>query len=92
MTVDELMEALGFCGCGSPDNCLEFMELFLAQMESNEAPRNYSQAMAHPGAIVFVQYCLDEMGFTDHGSSVSYPWLSSEGEMLLEEIRKCEEP
>ncbi len=91
-----------FCGCGSPEDALEFLRQSLAhvKMRSDEAitfeaiTQDELSVFGSQGCAYFMYYVLDKAGLTDHGGCVP-GWITKEGEELLEdleELKAAEEP
>lgn len=90
-------EILGFCGCGSPnsicDLLLDFLECFTG--EHNSIDRNLvSKLLSENSNHVqydFMLFFLDSKGFTEHGTSIYGSWLTQEGELYRDLLKKRKE-
>jgi hypothetical protein len=95
----ELIVMDGWCGCGQPGLVVRLMHAYLLtvveQMAtpvdlSPEGCRAFSQAEddreARCGGMearTLLAYRADELGLTEHGSSVVHAWLTGAGRALL---------
>ncbi len=83
---------LGFCGCGDPDEALNYIKCVLQSIEDRQKPEcdfrlNIVNLIALTGkAHYFTLYFLDDKGLTEHGSSVGGCWLTQKGSELLEDL------
>lgn len=92
-------EKLEWCGCGLPENAISIIGKYLnCLMEKDVDPRH--KVMNEAFGVRFVEdndlllclaYELDRAGFTDHGSSIRWPWLTKDGEYFLWAIQMAEE-
>ena len=86
-------EILGFCGCGSPQMILNrvivpLLEAFIDGPYEN-FDINYGKNTGLSEAVVeFFLHYLDELGLTNHGSSVWGSWLEESGRMWREVLRR----
>lgn len=106
MTEDELddMETklqsdLGFCGCGAPDQSLEFIfdvlryidrintQVHEDKMTWTEWEEEGKQLFACDGARWFTFYWLDSKDFTEHGGSVP-GWITDEGRAFMATVEE----
>ena len=93
-----MFEELGLCGCGVPEGTYEAIRLYLQirknwyedKIEYVEVNRRYLTDLhiddadeLQSGILQFMMYVLDDIGFTDHGSSIGGCWLTDDGERLL---------
>ena len=76
---------LGWCGCGNPDLTDELALAFLERVESRWAG-DKPKAMDHDLAHTWSHIC-DDLGWTDHGSSVDGAWLTDDGKIALANLR-----
>ena len=100
-TLEDLIQMgiLGFCGCGSPEQNLEYVLGGLTLLDektelydSDKPDWNayHAKSLEHFGneqAEYFFWYWLDTKGFTEHGGGVP-GWLTEEGEKLLELLKE----
>jgi len=84
---------LGFCGCGVPDDALEFIGdvLRLMSSESFEVGKMLKLFKSEDnsngnGMYYFILYQLDQKGLTEHGTSINLSWLTDKGKSLLSDI------
>lgn len=92
---DDLLQTgfLDFCGCGDPEANLEYVRAGLrligaiSDAEFGEpTDRLKGELVAHCGneaSVAFFRYWADSKGFTEHGASIGYGWLTAEGRQLL---------
>lgn len=88
---------LGFCGCGKPEDAIEYVrnalqivddleKLVWKKMMTYEAWEERKKALfTNEGAEYFMWYFLDNKELTDHGSSVP-GWLTEKGVELLADL------
>lgn len=92
---------LGFCGCGSPEDAVQFTGKVLRLIKSNSDVNwsNIVEVESHrrkkddifkdSGSEYFTYYVLDEKEITEHGGSVP-GWLTDKGHALLALIDEYE--
>ena len=91
-----LYNELNLCSCGSPDTTLEVIRRYLhirkewKDLSYDEVQERYKTELhidtedyEQYGVFQFMAYEIDSLGFTDHGSSIGYCWLTERGEMFL---------
>ena len=90
-------EILSFCGCGSPnsicDLLLDFLECFTGdhdRIDRNLVGKLLSENSNHI-LYDFMLYFLDSKGFTEHGTSIYGSWLTEEGMLYRELLKKRKE-
>lgn len=78
---------LGWCACGSTDRIDELVYRYLAwvalPMESR--PRRDEQLTADLGLLL--AYVCDDLGWTEHGTSINGEWLTDDGHTALANLR-----
>jgi hypothetical protein len=74
-------EVLGFCGCGNPDEILEYTKVMLGKLKNQE----WGEYSDHP--YMFFVYWANEKGFAEHGSTARCSWLTELGEEILRDIK-----
>ena len=77
-------EILKFCGCGNPDEVMEYVKIMLQKLKNQEWG-DYEDM----GYMFFV-YWANDKDFAEHGSSAGCSWLTPKGEELLADIELCE--
>lgn len=83
LKIDTVMERLGFCNCGLPEEALRSIKRCLELM-STDAPYPVT-----PCEWVIV-YFLEREGYLEHGSNICAAWVTPSGEALLAEIGDIE--
>lgn len=86
---DFIFSDIGMCGCASPDDVLDMLEAFL---ERKQDYMSYDDQVAFAKEhseelMLFMQYILDNKGFTEHGTSVYGAWLTDKGKRFLELLK-----
>lgn len=92
-----ITQIFGFCGCGLPEYTYKFIFNGLKHIKKlGDCGCNYKlweqegKEIFHTSGIkYFFYYVLDNIGLTEHGSSVP-GWLTVEGEILLDIMIKNE--
>lgn len=83
----------GFCGCGNPEEALQFMAKVLRMLhtitgEGYEARLQAEKDIfAITGASTFTYYVLSELGLTEHGGSLP-GWLTQKGIEFMEDVEE----
>lgn len=97
-TPDIINRAMGWCGCGNPEN-IDLLFLWELRYLSTEDRfkiddvswkwryKNHTERMGTARDIV--GYILDVMGATEHGGSVGGAWLTDEGVALRDALSDC---
>ena len=86
----ELLEALGFCGCGNPEDAVVFF-FDLLDSYANQASWEEKEKLVlnNPvGATNVCMYLADKLGLTEHGGSIYGAWLTPAGEKVHEYLKK----
>ena len=89
----KIMEEIGFCGCGMPEDALSFIRgglLLLKELRDNRLTGDAYDAWDEKskayfngyGGYYFFYYWCDKQGLTEHGGSVP-GWLDEKGEEFL---------
>ena len=95
----QLLELLGFCGCGCPEEAMQYIGKILgavaARQESswdiNEVHQTLNLPDEHPAYWV-VWYHLDSRGLLEHGGNVTGSWLTDKGKEALRLCRIVNKP
>lgn len=96
---DMISEMLDFCGCGMPDEAIDFVYKALnlvkinREMKYDDWYKEVKKLLPNHGVEYFVWYYLDSKEFTEHGGSVP-GWLTEEGVnmmRLIEDYAKIRE-
>ena len=96
MYVDDVMIALGFCTCGDPEGCLEYIKKGLDIIDEDRGdetweqwwPKHKARRIAHHGneaAAQFFHYWADAMEITEHGGCIP-GWLTNKGAYIQRTI------
>jgi len=81
-------EKLGWCGCGTPDDAAKTIFKLLDAVKEQELEGRKAKLTEYFGVgsvydndlLLCLSYELDRAGFTDHGSSIGWAWLTEDGE------------
>lgn len=87
-----------FCGCGNPDDVLDYLERVLAAYGVPDANKSEAEWIAARHALdatiasdstlrLFVAYWIAAQGLTEHGGNVDGAWLSDHGRIVLGLLR-----
>lgn len=79
---------LGFCGCGIPEESLEFMERAMSLLGTKDIWKHANDVFGSSGAAYFFFYWLDKEGYSEHGCALP-GWLTEKGKILLADIREA---
>lgn len=92
-----IMDILGWCGCGRPEDALQFIRDGLRLM-TEKTPEGVDHSVwfkewwprceayfGGSGGLYFFAYWADKEGLTEHGGSVP-GWLDATGEDLLADL------
>lgn len=95
----DIMDELGFCGCGMPVDATEYVLAVLEHIDRLkthvwEKALTWEQWNAegdtiftNDGAAYFAYYVMAEKGLTEHGGSVP-GWLSEKGYAMVARIKE----
>ncbi len=86
---DQILEQLNWCGCGNPDDALEYLRQILQLFKDKDKYDEVCELIHlkdQPGLGYMILYYLDSIELTEHGGSVGGCWLSEKGETFLEDI------
>lgn len=78
-------DTLKFCGCGNPEDVLDFLRQTLSAIRDRSSSRDRENTLLpldSPLALTY-RYWLDAQGWTEHGGSVYGAWLTKEGKEVL---------
>jgi hypothetical protein len=76
---DFLIHITGLCECGT-----NTIQILLEQVLREVAiPDENRQSLSREPAIELAAKVLDEAGLLEHGSSISWPWLSRNGRLVI---------
>lgn len=96
-TIDEVFvfdiigQKLGFCGCGLPEDAIDYCYQGLKRVESLALSKSdFPNPFASEGEEYFFFYWLDKKGFTEHGGSVP-GWLTEKGKDMILAIEEARE-
>lgn len=86
--VGQFMNHASICWCGAPE---DFLRLLLAELERFDEEGRSREALPcrDPLRLTFA-VVMDSWGLTDHGSSMSWAWLSPSGVRLRDALRKLD--
>lgn len=77
------IEIMGFCGCGNPDEIMEYVKEMLEKLNS----RNWGLYEDKP--YMFFVYWANDKDFAEHGTTARCSWLTEKGKELLSDIKLC---
>lgn len=91
-------EQLKWCGCGQPRDAIKVIGKYLRAIKEKEFENRKIQFQKSFGCsyiyenvlLLCLAYALDAAEFTDHGSSINFPWLTDDGEYFLYAIDESE--
>lgn len=88
--VEITREIAWFCGCGSPEAAAAWLLEALRHHPLFEDDNRawWEREIPNEGARYFVWYALSDLGWTEHGVSVSGSWLTSTGERLRDGLAR----
>ena len=79
------IEILGLCGCGNPDDIMEYIYSMLKRLEPDkDGNALYGEYEDMP--YMFFIYWANEKGFAEHGNTVRCSWLTKNGKELIRDI------
>ncbi len=81
---DVLLDDLEICNCGMPKETVEWIRDGLHLFADDHPERHFG---SYAGYLFFANWA-NTKGYAEHGSNISVPWLTREGEALLERIDK----
>ena len=92
----QIVGKLGCCGCGAPQITLKAVHQMLKSIADKETP--FKEKKAYPDGwditenayVQFMAYTLDNLEFTEHGTSIRFPWLTEKGKQLLNALNTYE--
>jgi len=94
--ISRIFDIAPICGCGQPEEALERLLVILDAMASfsdeGRVKRRifYTEDNENNIDLLLILYFLDDMGYTEHGSSVYGAWLSDKGKELLKVLKEWE--
>jgi hypothetical protein len=77
-----------FCGCGAPEKAWKAVLAELERLKDRAERRDGIEPPRGNDHWWVLAYLLDHFELTEHGVSVSYAWLTLEGEEALTWLRK----
>ena len=89
---NKCLDVLGWCGCGSPENCLDLIKqvLLLLNREDKGKWDELEKLIPQNEARDIIYYLLDDKDLTSHGSCIP-GWTSEEGKEFIKMLEKeCE--
>ena len=75
------LEILGFCGCGNPNQVMEYVLEMLLKLDRQEWGE-YGDL-----AYMFFVYWANDEGFAEHGTTARCSWLTDKGKELVKDIQ-----
>lgn len=89
---------LNWCDCGSPESAMRAIGKYLRAIKEEEIKDRAKILRESFGCdrlyendlLLCLAYTLDNAGFTEHGGSILYPWLTKDGEYFLYAIEEAE--
>lgn len=90
----ELINELGICGCGNPEEAYEAVHDMLKRAVDPERFDNKDKWLIpeceYDCYIAFMCYTLNDKEFMEHGSSIYGSFLTSKGKLLLNAMNEFE--
>lgn len=89
---------LDWCGCGVPGDAMRTIAKYLRALKEEELDNRAKIFQESFGCdriykndlLLCLAYTLDASGFTEHGSSILWPWLTIDGKYFLYAIEEAE--
>lgn len=91
-TADWIMEHLNFCGCGTPDWFIYYLYIYLDRVSRrSDLPEDeFQHSYKYCKDLIAYSYICDQQEWTDHGSSITYCWLTDNGKELLKKLGRID--
>jgi hypothetical protein len=91
-------QQLNWCGCGCPCDALRTIAKYLRALKEEDPDKRAKIFQESFGCdriykndlLLCLAYALDAAEFTEHGSSILWPWLTVDGEYFLYVIEEAE--
>jgi len=87
LMIAETLDKVKLCACGS-DEPWDIVKLVLERRAANEVSSYEPTEDASGRWFEFATKALDGWGLLEHGGSISWAWLTGEGEIVLEFLRE----
>lgn len=86
--IKTVAQAVGWCGCGDQQRIESLMLAYLETLDlpSGETPE-WPDPDAAPDATFLLAYIADQLEWTEHGTTIRYPWLTDLGRAALAGLR-----
>lgn len=78
-----IMGQFNFCGCGNPNDCIDYIKRMLEYQDSKVCPFSSDDNQS-----MFFLYWADSAGLLEHGTSVRGSWVTSDGMEFIEIVNK----
>lgn len=91
-TADWVMEKLNFCGCGVPDWFVYYLYVYLDRVKKQEklGEDEFQYSYKYRKDLIAYAYICDQQEWTEHGSSITYCWLTDNGKELLKKLKRID--
>ena len=85
------IERLGTCGCGCVEMTAEYVRDILRLIKHADLGRRELLEFfgGDERVLYFVLYSLDDRGLLEHGSEISFSWLTDDGELMLADLERA---
>lgn len=90
-TTDWVTSHLNFCGCGAPEWLTYYLYKYLDRIDRSKENEDIDQnSYRYKYDLILYAYICDSAGWTDHGGSINYCWLTDNGKELLKKLRRID--
>jgi hypothetical protein len=83
---ESVADKLGWCGCGDHASIDAMMLDYLSSLEA-VPDGDWPDPDVAPPERTLLAYIADSLSWTEHGTSIRYPWLTDEGRRMLAVLR-----
>lgn len=84
-----LYNAWGNCGCSETAEMVKSLLRLLDWMGGDKETR-YEALYPEVGTFYLLAGRLDDLGLTEHGASIRFPWLTEDGKRLLAALKSTD--
>lgn len=90
-TVGQFIQAAQLCACGGRARLMGLIHVALESYPEPGGPPVDDMTLDEPANLILA-YLLDAWDLTDHGSAISYCWLTADGVRLRDALRRLDLP